>query len=70
MPKLVQDFIRPLLPHISYKSLVVIARDIREHGGCEHDVKAYGWDCDYRDWMIFLAECDAEIARRENNESI
>lgn len=70
MPRLVQDFIRQLLPHISLKSLAVMARDIREWGGEEHDIKAYGMDFDYRNWMIFLADCDAEIARRKNNESI
>lgn len=68
MPTLVQSFIRPLLPYISYNSLYVIARDVREWGDKSgYGVKAYGMDFDYQDWMRFLAECDAEIAKRKNN---
>lgn len=62
MPHLVMDFIRPLLPHLSDRTMWCLERDIRE-------ADTYG--CDYGDpkidepaWKKFLAEIQSEIARR------
>lgn len=50
MPSLVQDFIRPLLPHLSVKTLFVMERDIRE-SGCYGDpaIDEPGWKMFLRD---------------------
>ena len=60
MPKLVMDVIRPLLPALTDKTLWCFERDI---AGADN----YGADYDEEEWMRFLSEVKAEIARR--NES-
>ena len=60
MPKLVMDVIRPLLPALTDKTLLVFNLDIE---GADN----YGEDYDEEEWMRFLSEVKAEIARR--NES-
>ena len=60
MPKLVMDVIRPLLPALTDKTLWCFERDIE---GADD----YGADYDEEEWMRFLSEVKAEIARR--NES-
>ena len=60
MPKLVIDVIRPLLPALTEKTLWCFERDIE---GADN----YGADYDEEEWMRFLSEVKAEIARR--NES-
>ena len=60
MPKLVMDVIRPLLPALTEKTLWCFEWDIE---GADN----YGADYDEEEWMQFLSEVKAEIARR--NES-
>ena len=60
MPKLVMDVIRPLLPALTEKTLWCFEWDIE---GADN----YGADYDEEEWMRFLSEVKAEIARR--NES-
>ncbi len=58
MPGLVQDFIRPLLPHLSRNTLFVMARDIRE-------APSYGDpNIDEPGWMRFLADVQKESRER------
>ena len=61
MPRLVQDFIRPLLPYLSNKTLYVMERDIAE-------ANSYGdRNIDEPDWMRFLSEVrNARKAREED----
>lgn len=61
MPHLVQSFIRPLLPHLSDKTLYVMERDIAE-------ASSYGDpNIDDPDWMRFLSEVrNARKAREED----
>ena len=61
MPRLVQDFIRPLLPYLSSKTLYVMERDISE-------ASSYGDpSIDEPDWMRFLSEVrNARKAREED----
>ena len=60
MPKLVMDVIRPLLPALTDKTLWCFERDIE---GADN----YGADYDEEEWMRFLSEVKAEIARRDAN---
>ena len=60
MPKLVMDVIRPLLPALTERTLWCFEWDIEEADN-------YGADYDEEEWMQFLSEVKAEIARR--NES-
>ena len=60
-PGLVQDFIRPLLPKLSEKTLAVLERDIREaetYGGYGHPV------IDEPGWKRFLAEVQSAMKDR------
>ena len=60
MPGLVQDFIRPLIPYLSNKTLWCFDQDIksaRYEGG-------YGDVCDEKDWLNFHAEVVAERVKR------
>jgi hypothetical protein len=61
MPHLVMDFIRPLLPQLSDRTLWCMARDIREaetYGGCGSPV------IDEPKWMKFLEDVETEVERR------
>lgn len=59
MPSLVMDFIRPLLPYVSDKTLFCLERDIEGAEGYKH------WSTDLTDWVGFLEEVKAEADRRE-----
>lgn len=50
MPGLVQDFLRPLLPKLSEKTLAVMERDIRQADNYGHP------EIDRPGWMHFLSE--------------
>lgn len=62
MPGLVIDFLTPLIPKLSNKTLCVIERDVREaerYGG-------YGDEnIDKPGWIKFLGELQAEIQHRK-----
>ena len=60
MPKLVMDVIRPILPALTDKTLWVFNWDIE---GADN----YGADNYEEEWMRFLYEVKAEIARRDEN---
>lgn len=62
MPSLVTDFIRPLLPHLSDKTLWCFERDIEGQSN-------YGMEMDKELWMRFLGEVKAEIKRREGGDN-
>ena len=57
MPKLVCDFVFPLLPYLDDQTIGCMERDIRE-------APSYGMDCDYATWMQFLKQLRAEMERR------
>lgn len=57
MPKLVCDFVFPLLPYLDDQTIGCMERDIRE-------TPSYGMDCDYATWMQFLKQIRAEMERR------
>lgn len=57
MPKLVCDFVFPLLPYLDDQTIGCMERDIRE-------APSYGMDCDYVTWMQFLKQVRAEMERR------
>lgn len=58
MPSLVTDFIRPLLPYLSDKTLWCFERDIEGE-------RNYGMEMDKELWLRFLVEVRAEIERRK-----
>lgn len=61
MPKLVQDFIRPLLPYLSNKTLFVMDRDISE-------ANSYGDpNIDEPDWKRFMQEVRNELEARKRD---
>ena len=57
MPKLVCDFVFPLLPYLDDQTIGCMERDIQE-------APSYGMDCDYATWMQFLKQIRAEMERR------
>ena len=57
MPKLICDYVLPLLPHLDEKTIGCMERDIRE-------APSYGMDCDYETCMQFLKQIRAEMERR------
>lgn len=59
MPGLVIDYITPMLPRLTKKTLWCFERDIE---GCEN----YGMDMDKEKWMEFLAKVKEAIANAEN----
>lgn len=68
MPRLVQDFIRPLLPELSNKTLSVMQRDIETANGLSHMPECKPWGDEQIDkpgWMKFLADIEAELERRK-----
>jgi len=61
MPGLVMDFIRPLLPHLSNKTLWCMEKDIIEQ-------EKYGYGdprIDEPAWRTFLAQVQQEIRKRK-----
>ena len=64
MPKLVMDFISPLLPYISDKTLYNLEKDVR---GADN----YGdTSVDFPDWMNFLSKITAEVQRRADAKGV
>lgn len=59
MPVLVIDYITPMLPRLTKKTLWCFQKDIE---GCEN----YGMDMDKEKWMEFLAKVKEAIANAEN----
>jgi hypothetical protein len=55
----VQDFIRPLLPHLSGKTLFVMERDIRESNTYGHP------QIDKPGWMRFLADVQKAMEEKK-----
>ena len=69
MPSLVQKFVMDHLRFMPETCLYVIARDVEEWGGPNHDIGKYGMSFDYEDWMKFLSVVKAELDRREKDET-
>ena len=68
MPKLVTDYIRPLLPYLTDKALFLFERDIREQGNMDYE-RAYGDPLiDKPTWDRFYADVVAEIDKRKENK--
>ena len=80
MPSLVTGFVSVILSDLQTKDLVIIQRDLIEHGRVSWSVNkdetvddrglyksAYGDDCDYITWMKFLKKVEDDIASREDN---
>lgn len=69
MPRLVTDYIRPLLPYLTDKALWIFERDIREQGNMGYE-RAYGdplidkptWDKFYEDVV-----CEMEKRKSQND---
>ena len=65
MPKLVMDYIRPLLSDLSDKTLWCMEKDIRQH---EADGLSYGDpSIDVPAWNEFLSQIQQEIMRRKED---
>lgn len=64
MPHTVMGYIKPLLPHLTKRTLVCMERDIRE---AESFGVGYGSETiDKPAWLNFLQEVQNELSRREN----
>lgn len=62
MPQLVVDYVRPLLPHLSDRTVKVMWNDIRS-------AHSYGdVNIDEPMWMEFCKELCAELDRRDSDE--
>ena len=74
IPRLVTDYIRPLLPELDENTLLNMERDINKHGGEDgivgyKNAEAYGDICDYHTWYFFLNDIRAEInGRKQENQ--
>ena len=68
MPKLVMDYVRPLMPDLSDKTLWCMEKDILQH---EVDGHNYGDpSIDVPAWLEFLAQIQQEISRRKEENAI
>lgn len=66
MPRLVTDYIRPLLPYLTDKALWIFERDIREQGNSGYE-RAYGDPLiDKPTWDKFYADVVCEMEKRKN----
>jgi len=65
-PSITIQFITPLIPHLSDKTLWCFDRDIEDH---QKYGKSFGMDCDERDWMRFWENVKAEIKRRDEENA-
>lgn len=65
MPHVVINYIKPLLPHLTKRTLFCIERDIRE---AEARLRTgYGDEkIDKPEWLGFLKEVQNELSRRED----
>lgn len=61
-PGVCMDFLTPLIPHMSMKTLVVMARDLKEH--LDYDLCREYKDHYADDWRKFKALIDEEIKKR------
>ena len=64
MPDLVRGIVRPLLPKLDDKDILVMLDD------CEFQAKTHQWGDDTIDkpgWIRWKAEIEAELDRRTNN---
>lgn len=68
MPKLVMDYVRPLLPDLSDKTLWCMEKDILQHetDGCSLGDPSI----DVPAWQEFLAQIQQEIYRRKEENAI
>ena len=64
-PSMTIQFITPLIPYLSDKTLWCFDRDIEER---QKMGLSFGMDFDERDWMIFWEKVKAEIKRRDEIE--
>ena len=62
MPHAVMDYIRPLLPHLTGRTLGVLINDIEKSGSYGDEI------IDKPNWMRFLVECKAEVEKRRKEE--
>ena len=62
MPHSVIDFITPLLPYVSGRTLGVLERDVADAAWYGHEI------IDKPHWMKFLADIRNEMERRKGNE--
>ena len=68
MPKLITDYIRPLLPYLSDKALWLFQRDIREQGSMGYE-RAYGDPLiDKPTWDKFYADVITEMNKRDDKK--
>ena len=67
MPSLVIDYITPLLSHLSYNTLGLIANDITEYGKYYGDLGDEKIDRPY--WLNFKRKILAEMERRGNEDT-
>ena len=63
-PSMTIEFITPLLPYLSMKTLWCFDRDIEER---KRDGWSFGMDFDEEEWMRFWGKVKEEIRRREAN---
>lgn len=78
MPSLVIGFVKPYIPKLKEKDLIVIRRDIYEQGRSYFpnptlstnvdergfNKESFGDDCDYISWMQFLNDIEKELEKR------
>lgn len=64
-PSMTIEFITPLLPHLSMKTLWCFERDIDER---KKDGKSFGMNCDEEAWMKFWEAVKVEMERRNMDE--
>ena len=64
-PSMTIEFITPLLPYLSGRTLRCFDQDIADHARYGN---SFGMDCDERDWMRFWDNVKAERERRKTNE--
>lgn len=70
MPNVVQSYIKANLDHFTAKDLSVVINDIEQHGKDSDgnvDVKAYGMEFDYRDWMKFKSLLQHQLDQLTNH---
>ena len=63
-PSMTIEFITPLLPYLSEKTLWCFDRDVEER---KRDGRSFGMDFDEEAWMRFWDKVKEEIGRREAN---
>ena len=59
MPGVIQRLIKPLLPELESRTLIVMRNDIKTAGYCGDET------IDKPGWMQFLADIEAELEKRK-----